>query len=49
MVKTVESGLSMMAQMAGNPQTLDIPLNLRNGRVMLGPIPLGPAPVLRLR
>ena len=49
MLKTLESGLSMMAQMAGNPQTLDIPLSLRNGRVMLGPIPLGPAPVLRLR
>lgn len=49
LAKTLESGLSMMAQMAGNPQTLDIPLNLRNGRVMLGPIPLGPAPVLRLR
>ena len=49
LAKTLESGLSMMAQMAGNQQTLDIPLGFRNGRVMLGPIPLGPAPVLHLR
>lgn len=47
--KTVEDGLSLISQLAGNPKTLDIPLTLRGGRVLLGPVPLGPAPVLRLR
>lgn len=46
---TLEEGLSLLAQMAGNPRTLDIPLNFRGGRVRLGPVPIGPAPVLRLR
>lgn len=46
---TVEDGLSLISQLAGNPKTLDIPLNLKNGRILLGPVPLGPAPVLRLR
>lgn len=46
---TIESGLTLMAQMAGNPETLDIPLTFRGGRTRLGPIPLGPAPILRLR
>jgi hypothetical protein len=46
---SVETGLGMMARMAGNPETLDIPLRLGSGLVWLGPLPLGPAPVLRLR
>ena len=46
---TLESGLSLISQMAGNPETLDIPLTFSSGRVRLGPVPLGPAPVLRLR
>lgn len=46
---TVESGLALMAQMSGNPETLDVPLTFRKGRILLGPIPIGPAPVLRLR
>jgi len=46
---TLEDGLTLVSQMAGNPKTLDIPLGLKNGRVLLGPVPLGPAPLLRLR
>ncbi len=46
---TLEDGLSLIAGMAGNPNTLDIPLGFRRGMVMLGPVPVGPAPVLRLR
>jgi hypothetical protein len=46
---TLESGLSLVSQMAGNPETLDIPLNFAKGRVRLGPVPLGPAPILKLR
>lgn len=47
--RTIEDGLSLVAQLAGNPQTLDIPLSFRKARVFLGPVPIGPAPVLRLR
>lgn len=46
---TLQGALSMMARGAGNPETLDIPLRLRGGRVWLGLVPLGRAPVLRLR
>ena len=46
---TLEDGLSLLSQMAGNPKTLDIPVGFRGGRVLLGPIPIGPAPVIRLR
>jgi hypothetical protein len=46
---TLEDGLALVARMAGHPDTLDIPLNFRNGRVRLGPVPLGRAPVLRIR
>lgn len=49
MAETLARGLSMVAQMSGNTRTLDLPLSFRNGRVMLGPVPLGAAPVLRLR
>lgn len=42
-------GLSLLSQLSGNPNTLDIPLGFRGGRVMLGPVPIGPAPVVRLR
>ncbi|GAB4295185.1 MAG: DUF2125 domain-containing protein [Roseovarius sp.] len=45
----LEDALSLVAQMAGNPRTLDVTLNFRNGRVRLGPVPLGAAPVLRIR
>jgi len=49
MAGSVESGLGMMARLAGNPETLDIPLGFGSGRMWLGPVPLGPAPRLRLR
>jgi len=46
---TIEDALSLISQLAGNPKTLDIPLQFRNERAFLGPVPLGPAPNLRLR
>ncbi len=46
---TLEDGLALFASLAGNPKTLDIPLDFQNGRVFLGPVPIGPAPVLKLR
>lgn len=47
--RTLEDGLSLVAGLSGNAQTIDIPLEFRRGRVFLGPVPIGPAPVLRLR
>jgi hypothetical protein len=46
MAETVLGGL---AQMSGNPRSLDAPLNFARGRMRLGPLPLGPAPRLVLR
>jgi hypothetical protein len=46
---TLERGLAVMAGMSGHPDTLDAPLDFAGRRVSLGPIPLGPAPRLRLR
>ena len=49
LVDNLESGLGLVAQLSGNPETLDIPLDFADGRVRLGPIPLGPAPRLVIR
>lgn len=46
---TLEDALGLMAGLSGNPNTLDIPLDFRNGRMLLGPVPIGPAPVLTIR
>lgn len=48
-VDTVTRALNFMAGLGGNPNTLDMQLNLRDGFVALGPLPLGPAPRLILR
>ena len=45
----LEQALTLAAQLSGNSQTLDLPLDFRDGQMALGPIPLGPAPVIRLR
>ncbi|CUH75030.1 DUF2125 domain-containing protein [Tropicibacter naphthalenivorans] len=42
------SGLSLAATLSGKPNTLDLPLTFKGGKTNLGPIPLGPAPRLRL-
>ncbi|WP_239520660.1 DUF2125 domain-containing protein [Pseudooceanicola aestuarii] len=47
--RSAESALGLMARLKGNPNTLDVTLSFRDGMVTFGPIPLGPAPVLRLR
>lgn len=47
--QTVENALEIMAQMSGDPKTLETPLIFNNGRMSLGPIPLGPAPRLVAR
>ncbi|MEM9580706.1 MAG: DUF2125 domain-containing protein [Pseudomonadota bacterium] len=49
MERPIDQGLSLLSGLSGNPKTLDLPLDFANGRVFLGPIPLGPAPRLVLR
>ena len=46
---TIEDALGLIASLSGSSKTLDIPLDFRNGRMLLGPVPIGPAPVLVLR
>ncbi len=46
---TAEDALGLIAGLSGSSKTLDIPLDFRNGRMLLGPVPIGPAPVLILR
>lgn len=41
---TVERMLETMAGSSGNPEVLELPLIFANGRMNLGPLPLGPAP-----
>lgn len=48
-VGPAERTLSFLEGLGGNPNALDLRLNLRGGAVALGPIPLGPAPRLILR
>ncbi len=45
----VEQGLSLLAQLNGNAETLDIPLGFSGGFIKLGPVPIGPAPRLFIR
>lgn len=49
LARTIERGLGALAALSGNAQTLDIPLSFRDGGVYMGFVPLGPAPVFRLR
>ena len=41
--------LNALANMGGNPETLDLTLSFRDGAAFLGPIALGPVPPLFLR
>lgn len=45
----IEQGLNLLSGLSGNRNTLDLPLDLDQGQMKLGPIPLGPAPLFRLR
>ncbi len=44
---TLEGILGIVANLSGNPETLDAPLSFANGQMKLGPIPIGPAPRLQ--
>jgi len=43
------TALDLISRMSGDPRTLDIPLRFRGGTMYVGPLPVGDAPVLRLR
>jgi hypothetical protein len=45
--ETVTRAMELLAQQDGTPEVLDVPLVFQQGRMSLGPIPLGPAPLLR--
>lgn len=45
----LKEALGLMAQLKGDPKTLDIPLSFRDGRMQFGPVVIGPAPVLTIR
>lgn len=50
--KTIAAGLEqtldLMSRLAGRRDTLDVPITFANGRTRIGPLPIAPAPVLRL-
>jgi hypothetical protein len=48
LAEPLERGLSALAGASGSPDTLDVSLTFRDGRVFYGFVPLGPAPRLRL-
>lgn len=45
--RTVDTVLSGLAAQGGKGDVLELPLTFRNGMTSLGPLPLGPAPMLR--
>jgi len=46
---SAEKALGLLAKLSGRPDTLNAKLEFHDGGVYLGPVPLGDAPVLRLR
>lgn len=49
LVDLLEDALELISSLAGSQKTLDIPLTFSGGRSWIGPVPVGPAPVVRLR
>jgi hypothetical protein len=48
LAEPIERGLSALAGASGSPDTLDVTLTFRDGRIVYGFVPLGPAPLIRL-
>jgi len=46
-LRLIDNGLTAIAGLSGNAQSLDITLTIRRGQMSLGLLPLGPAPRLR--
>lgn len=49
MAGTLRVGLGLIAQFAGNRDTIEVPLEFADGQTRLGPIPIGQAPRLATR
>lgn len=49
LVPQAQSVLSALAQATGDPQAIDITITVRNGLMLIGFLPIGPAPRLILR
>ncbi|GHA51766.1 hypothetical protein GCM10008927_16550 [Amylibacter ulvae] len=47
LARKLETGLGLIAMLAGNQNTLDVPLSFANRMTSIGPIPIGPAPQIR--
>jgi hypothetical protein len=45
----LRAGLELVARLSGDSSALDVPLTFEDGRTRLGPIVIGPAPVLARR
>ena len=43
-VRLVTGALEMLSSLSGDPDRLDVPLRFSGGAMLLGPVPLGPAP-----
>lgn len=48
-IDTLEQALTFVAGLSGNRKQLEIPLTFKGGTTRFGPIPLGPAPRLKIR
>lgn len=48
-VNLLESGLETLATLSGKSRNLDVPLTFDRGQIRIGPLPLGPAPVIWIR
>ncbi|QXT39275.1 DUF2125 domain-containing protein [Gymnodinialimonas ceratoperidinii] len=46
---TAEAMLQVLAGMTGSAENIDATLSFSNGRMFIGPLPIGPAPSLRIR
>lgn len=49
MERPLTRGLELASGLSGSSKTLDVPLTFRRGTIYIGPIPLAPAPVLKIR
>lgn len=49
LVSTVTGALQFVAGLSGNSESLDVTLRLSGGAVFLGPIPIGSAPIIKIR
>ncbi|MBM7066080.1 DUF2125 domain-containing protein [Actibacterium sp. 188UL27-1] len=44
----ISTALEAVSKLAGHPDTLDIPISFQRGLTRVGPVPIGPAPSLRI-